>query len=286
MKKTIIVACGALLLCGLAFVLLSVFSPGPDPCDILFEQVVRGLEKKSAIIQSGAENLPDNRNLSLFMEHSRKISLNLKECCLLFHADKIDFDEFLKCQDDYKNFETNIDNIILLFGQAAEARNQGQADLNEDARVQLRNLLKQQVKIGLMNRRDVVRYNQNIIEEDEQQVVMPQQEAVQQSAQQYLDRIEQRLSEKDRHALEIVANKMIDQQAAAAGVVTAIRVAMPEHGQRLNFKRPLQTDPTEPLTVSFKVGRGGKLRSLLALWPAFILFGLTWYGWSRRKDQG
>jgi hypothetical protein len=148
--------------------------------------------------------------------------------------------------------------------------------------VQLRNLMKQQVKIGLMNRRDVIRYNQNIIEEGEQQVEMPQQAALEQNAQQYLDRIEQRLSEKDRNALEIVANKMIDQQAAAAGVVTAIRVAMPEHGHRLNFKRPLQTDPTEALSVSFKVGRGGKLRGLLSLWPAFVLFGLTWYGWKRR----
>jgi hypothetical protein len=181
---------------------------------------------------------------------------------------------------------------LLIAGEQRQARkafeqalnySQGQADLNEDARVQLRNLMKQQVKIGLMNRRDVVRYNQNIIEEDEQQMAMPQQETVQQNAQQYLDRIEQRLSEKDRHALEIVANKMIDQQAAAAGVVTAIRVAMPEHGQRLNFKRPLQTDPTDPLTVSFKVGRGGKLRSLLVLWPAVVLFGLTWYGWNRRE---
>jgi len=163
---------------------------------------------------------------------------------------------------------------------------QGQADLNEDARVQLRNLMKQQVKIGLMNRRDVIRYNQNIIEEGQQQAGLPQQQkTVEQNAQQYLDRIEQRLSEKDRHALEIVADKMIDQQAAAAGVVTAIRVAMPEHGHRLNFKRPLQTDPTEALTVSFKVGRGGKLRRLLALWPALVLFGLTWYGWNRKNCE-
>ncbi|MBL7077149.1 MAG: hypothetical protein ISS31_06745, partial [Kiritimatiellae bacterium] len=177
---------------------------------------------------------------------------------------------------------------LLIAGDQRQARkafeqalnySQGQADLNEDARVQLRNLMKQQVKIGLMNRRDVIRYNQNIIQEGEEQVAVPQQETVEQNAQQYLDRIEQRLSEKDRNALEIVADKMIDQQAAAAGVVTAIRVAMPEHGHRLNFKRPLQTDPTEPLTVSFKVGRGGKLGRLLSLWPAFVLFGLTWYGW-------
>jgi len=181
---------------------------------------------------------------------------------------------------------------LLVAGDNRQARkafenalnySQGQADLNEDARVQLRNLMKQQVKIGLMNRRDVIRYNQNIIQEGEEQVAMPQQEAVEQNAQRYLDRIEQRLSEKDRNALEIVADKMIDQQAAAAGVVTAIRVAMPEHGHRLNFKRPLQTDPTEPLTVSFKVGRGGKLLRLLALWPAFLLFGLTWWGWNRKE---
>ncbi len=184
---------------------------------------------------------------------------------------------------------------LLIAGEQRQARkafeqalnySQGQADLNEDARVQLRNLMKQQVKIGLMNRRDVIRYNQNIIEEGQQQAGLPQQQkTVEQNAQQYLDRIEQRLSEKDRHALEIVADKMIDQQAAAAGVVTAIRVAMPEHGHRLNFKRPLQTDPTEALTVSFKVGRGGKLRRLLALWPALVLFGLTWYGWNRKNCE-
>ena len=195
-----------------------------------------------------------------------------------------------------KKARLELDNAgqLLIAGEQKQARkafeqalnySQGQADLNEDARVQLRNLMKQQVKIGLMNRRDVVRYNQNIIDEEQPAAVPQQQEEVQQNAQQYLERIEQRLSEKDRNALEIVADKMIDQQAAAAGVVTAIRVAMPEHGMRLNFERPLQTDPTDPLTVSFKVGSGGKLRRLLSLWPAVVLFGLAWHGLSRRKSH-
>ncbi|MBT7068410.1 MAG: hypothetical protein HN919_19085 [Verrucomicrobia bacterium] len=196
-----------------------------------------------------------------------------------------------------KKAKLELDNAgqLLIAGDQKQARkafeqalnySQGQADLNEDARVQLRNLMKQQVKVGLMNRRDVIRYNQNIIEEGAQQVAQPQQEGtLEQNTQQYLDRIEQRLSEKDRNALEVVANKMIDQQAAAAGVVTAIRVAMPEHGHRLNFKRPMQTDPSDPLTVSFKVRRGGHLRRLLTLWPAFILFGLTWFITNRRKQK-
>ena len=42
---------------------------------------------------------------------------------------------------------------------------------------------------------------------------------------------------KENDALDVVAEKIIDQQAAAAGVVTAIQVTMPEHGRRRHRNR-------------------------------------------------
>ena len=67
---------------------------------------------------------------------------------------------------------------------------------------------------------------------------------------------------------------MIDQQAAAAGVVKAIRIVMPEHGRTFRFTRSLQVDPKGELSVSFRVGKpaGG----LGSLWSVLMLFVGLW----------
>ncbi|MBT3194500.1 MAG: hypothetical protein HN341_18290 [Verrucomicrobia bacterium] len=171
-------------------------------------------------------------------------------------------------------------------GRQKEARNAfqqalsysaGKKDLSEDARVQLRNLTKQQFKMGLVNRRGAVRFRNNIIDEQEIQ----QMEGFQGGnfTQEYAASVEQQLSSSDNDALDVVAEKMLDQQAAAAGVVKAIRIVMPEHGRELRFARALQVDPAGELSVSFKVSRGTPLRGLGDLWSALFVFlaafGLT-----------
>jgi hypothetical protein len=74
---------------------------------------------------------------------------------------------------------------------------------------------------------------------------------------------------------------MIEQQAAAAGLVRAISITMPEHGRPLHFGRALQIDPDGDLTVSF-VAAGADATGLLnRTWPAALLFGLLWAVLSR-----
>jgi len=157
--------------------------------------------------------------------------------------------------------------------QEAVNYSQADADLNEDARVQYRNLVKQQVKIGLLNRRDAVRYSQNII--DERQLGQMEEFQDGQYTQDYAARVEGSLSSKDNDALEVVADKMIEQQTAAAGMVSAIRVAMPEHGKLIKFYRARHIEPKDELSVSFKMGTG-KAKSVAGqVVPAvIILFGV------------
>jgi hypothetical protein len=159
----------------------------------------------------------------------------------------------------------------------------GQTDLNEDARVQLRNLTRQQFKLGLVDRRNAVRVLNNIMEPD----------GAQSKAQQdgyhggdfsndYIQQVEQQLGSQESTALDIVAERMIDQQAAAAGVEKAIRVMLPEHGRQFVFHRDLQIDPDAELSITFKrmappayrwlltVARG--LGLLAAIWCLLSLF--------------
>jgi hypothetical protein len=161
---------------------------------------------------------------------------------------------------------------------------QGEMALNEDARVQLRNLQKQQLKIGLVNRRGSLRQAKNIEEGETPNLAAPQQ-AVEQFTQADVQRMEKRLTSKDNDALEVVADKIIDQQAAAAGVVNAIRVVMPMHGHPMVFNRSLQIDPNGDLRVKFWRRNGTTMHVLNALWPAAILFVAVWIWTARRREE-
>ena len=75
------------------------------------------------------------------------------------------------------------------------------------------------------------------------------------------------------------------QQAAAAGVVTAIRVTMPEHGKLYKFSRALQIDPEGELSVSFRAAGGEAARALNAIWPCLLLFLVVWGGLGLRRPR-
>lgn len=151
---------------------------------------------------------------------------------------------------------------------------QGEQSLNEDARIQLRNLQKQQWKVGLVNRRDAVRASKNII--DDQQIGQMQGFNDGNYTQEYASDLNKRLSEKDKDALEMVANKLIDQQSAAAGVISAIGVTVPEHGRELRFRRAVQIENQGDLNVTFRVGSGRMQGIWRAVWPAGLLFVGIW----------
>ena len=151
---------------------------------------------------------------------------------------------------------------------------QGEQGLNEDARIQLRNLQKQQWKMGLVNRRDAVRASKNII--DDRQIGQMQGFQGGNYTQEYASDVEKRLSDKDNGALEMVANKLIDQQTAAAGVISAISVTVPEHGRQLKFHRDVQIENQGDLHVTFRVGTGRIAVVWSAVWPAALLFLGIW----------
>ncbi len=116
---------------------------------------------------------------------------------------------------------------------------QGRQDLNEDARIQYRNLARQQVVAGLLDRRANLKLARNGAD----RAPTPPRAAD--------------LAGEDPVALDILADTLIDQQAAAAASVPAIQVALPLQGRRIDFHRALQIQPQAPMTVTFKATAGG-----------------------------
>jgi hypothetical protein len=143
-----------------------------------------------------------------------------------------------------------------------------QADY-EDARVQYRTLSKQQAVVGLVQRRNKMRWDNNI--QDEQQVRQMRGFQEGNYTKQYAEQIAQSLDEKENDALGLLADKFMDQQAAAAGVAEAINVNLPDQGVVLQFQRPMQIQSDAEMYVQFKAATGRIGKGFGALWPVLLV---------------
>jgi hypothetical protein len=167
-------------------------------------------------------------------------------------------------------------------GRQADARralaigynfSRGNLALNEDIRVDLHNLLRQQAKVGLVNARQRLRRSTGhptgetpaagLIAADGEAISFSQQQA---------ERIESSLGQADNENLELITQRIIRTQEAAEGSVAQLQITMPFTGKMLRFDSPLQVEPEAAMAVVFRADRQ-RIRQLDAgLWYALILF--------------
>jgi hypothetical protein len=129
MKKLIIAAAASLALIGLGYLIYSNLIVQSSPCASIFNQTTVSLEEKIKILREKGGALLGWDQIQKLSDQSDQIAADLKTCCILFHDDKIAFDEFLKCQDDFNQYERNIDRLAHLLGEAQVAKQQERYDL-------------------------------------------------------------------------------------------------------------------------------------------------------------
>ena len=156
---------------------------------------------------------------------------------------------------------------------------QGQQGLNEDARIQYRNVTRQQAVVGFYNRRGALKRSQNVIEEGDRQQVAAQPGQQADSGQWTADygrQIEQSLGADEAGNLNKVADKMLEQQAAAQMRTAPIRVTLPMQGVHLPFHRDLQINTAAEMNVEFKAGSGWLLGLMGSAGATVLLLAMFW----------
>ncbi len=148
-------------------------------------------------------------------------------------------------------------------GRQADARralsigynfSRGNRALNEDIRVDLDNLLKQQAKVGLVNARSRLRRQTSGVPDDSSGLIEVDGESITFSQKQ-AERIESSLGKADSENLELITQRIIQTQAAAEGSVAQLQITMPFSGKRLRFDSPLQVEPEAAMSVTFRARR-------------------------------
>jgi hypothetical protein len=161
----------------------------------------------------------------------------------------------------------------------------GNTALNEDIRVDLDNLLRQQAKVGLINARDRLRQQTGAAQDV--QVSAPIPVDGQGFSQQQVERIENSLGQADNENIELITRRIIQTQTAAESSVAQIQVTMPISGQVLRFDSPLQVEPAAEMAVTFTARPQHLARVDPSLWYGLALFALLLIGgallrWIRR----
>ncbi|MGI5868002.1 MAG: hypothetical protein ACOX9C_00965 [Kiritimatiellia bacterium] len=136
------------------------------------------------------------------------------------------------------------------------ALSQADASMNEDARVQFESVAVQNANIGFINRRGALRTYNNIFDADpgaQQRQAVPLNGG--NFSREFAQQVEERLSARDRQALQMVSAKIVGQQAAADETPAAIAVTMPEHGCAMRFTRALQTQLGGGMAIELGVRR-------------------------------
>ena len=152
----------------------------------------------------------------------------------------------------------------------------GNTALNEDIRVDLDNLLRQQARVGLINARSRLRQQAGGAADGPGENAVPL--AGQVFSPQQAERIESSLGQADSENLEQITRRIIQTQAAAEAPVSQLQVTIPTCGQMLQFRSPLQVEPEAEMSLSFTARRARLARIDPSLWYGLVFFGLLVLG--------
>jgi len=158
--------------------------------------------------------------------------------------------------------------------QQAVTLSQAEESLHEDARVQFRNVVQQQVKMGLVNRRAALRTANNIF--DGEVWTPPAGWNEGDFDTRFAREVEDQLDASDRAGLDLVARKLVDVQAGATAQGAAIQVAVPRHGNEFLFRRALHNEPEQHLELVMQTRPPRAWSKALAFWPILPGFLLLW----------
>jgi hypothetical protein len=130
-KKPLLIVAAAAVLVAAGYGAYSMLSSRLNPCESIFQQSAIRVQNKLESLKRKSAPLLDKTQLQKLSDQSRQSAMNSKNCCVLFHEDKISFDEFLACRDNYKSLEMAIDRVTDLVDEAQEAKQQNKAELTD-----------------------------------------------------------------------------------------------------------------------------------------------------------
>lgn len=91
------------------------------PCDAIFKQTTVALSTKIKFLETEGEVQVGREPVADLGERAQMTALNLKTCCTVLDAGKLNPEEFLQCKQKARNYESRVENIVQLVQAAMKS---------------------------------------------------------------------------------------------------------------------------------------------------------------------
>lgn len=95
------------------------------PCEVIFRQTKLGLSTKISFLKTEGELKLGREPLTELSERAQMTALNLKTCCTVLDAGKVNPEQFLQCKAKARAYQTRVDNIVTVVRQVAAVETTG-----------------------------------------------------------------------------------------------------------------------------------------------------------------
>ncbi|MGH1419655.1 MAG: hypothetical protein ACRBCJ_12420 [Hyphomicrobiaceae bacterium] len=109
---------GALLTMVVAYLGYDYVSVQASPCESIFRQTAVGLSTKINFLKTEGEVQIGREPLVELTERAQMTALNLKTCCTVLDAGKLDPEQFLQCKSKARQYEARVEEIVTLVQKA------------------------------------------------------------------------------------------------------------------------------------------------------------------------
>ena len=110
-----------------AFLLIALLYLGYDlakakisPCEAIFQETSLGLKTKISFLKTEGELEIGREQLTDLDERAQMTALNLKTCCTVLDAGRLDPEQFLQCKGSARTYEASLSDIANLVRQAVK----------------------------------------------------------------------------------------------------------------------------------------------------------------------
>jgi hypothetical protein len=92
-----------------------------SPCDSIFQQATVGLSTKIKFLKAEGELKLGPEKVAELSERAQMTALDLKTCCTVLDAGRIDPEQFLSCKSKARTYDARIDDVVALIKAALPA---------------------------------------------------------------------------------------------------------------------------------------------------------------------
>ena len=110
---------GALLAMVLVYLSYDYISVRSFPCDAIFRQASLGLSTKISFLKTKGEVKIGREPMVELSERAQMAALNLKTCCTVLDAGRLNAEEFLQCKAKARAYEFKLDEILSVVQRVA-----------------------------------------------------------------------------------------------------------------------------------------------------------------------